>query len=79
MEILDQNSFSLIAGGNAVFVAMGVGVSTYVGTATLINATQTLNQFGHAVGEQVFNLTHPDPLGQMVYPTVALVENSEQK
>lgn len=61
-----------------MFVAVGVVISTYAGAATL-NATQTLNQFGHNIGEQVFNSTHPDPLGQMVYPTVALVENSEQK
>lgn len=79
MDILDQDVISKVAGGNAVYVAVGVGISTYAGACTLINSTHTLNNFGHTVGEQVFNSTHPDQLGQMVYPVVVIVENSEPK
>lgn len=79
MDILERNELLMIAGGNPILVAIDVGISTYAGTATIINATQTLNQSGHALGEHIFNATHPDLLGQMVYPAVVLVENSDQK
>ncbi|MCS5711651.1 hypothetical protein [Candidatus Berkiella aquae] len=79
MDILDQDLLSMVSAGNAIFIAIGAGVSTYVGTATIINATQTLNQFGHALGEQIFNATQPDQLGQMVYPANIVIENSASK
>lgn len=79
MDILDHDLISMVTGGNAVYVAIGVGISTFAGAATIINTTHTLNNFGHTVGEQVFNSTHPDQLGQMVYPVVVIVDNSEPK
>jgi hypothetical protein len=77
MDIINSNELSHINGGNFVYVAIGTGVTTYIGAASIVSATQTLNQFGHAIGEQVFNSTHPDQLGQMVYPVVVIIDHSE--
>jgi hypothetical protein len=77
MDIVKPNELLKVTGGNAVFVAIGVGISTYAGACTLIKSTQTLNDFGHTLGEQVFNSTHPDQLGQMVYQVDIIVESSD--
>ncbi|MFO1259099.1 MAG: hypothetical protein U1E78_11910 [Gammaproteobacteria bacterium] len=35
--------------------------------AAIITASQVYDDFGARIGENIFNATHPDPLGQMVY------------
>ncbi len=67
MHILNHNETLTISAGNPVYVAVGVGIGTYAGGATLISTTQVLNDFGRSVGEYIYNTYHPDPLGQMVY------------
>lgn len=67
MRILTHSVLNKISGGNPFFVAVGVGAATYAGAATIISSTQTLSGFGQNVGEAIFNATHPDQLGQMIY------------
>ena len=66
MHQLEKSHFIEISCGN-VAVAAGAGVAIYTGAAALIDSTQTLVEFGQNVGEHLFNLTHPDQLGQMIY------------
>lgn len=68
MEILNQTDVNFISGGNPIFVALGAGVAVYIGTAKLVTATHALTDLGHTVGEQVYNSTHSDQLGPMIYP-----------
>lgn len=67
MHNLNKTDLLTISGANPAYVAIGAGVATYVGGATLIDATNTLNDFGRNLGEQLYNATHPDQLGQTVY------------
>ena len=57
----------LISGGNPG-VAVAVGASVITGTAAVIEAGKTLVEFGHNVGEAIYNKVNPDDnLGKMVY------------
>ena len=57
----------LISGGNpAAGVAVAVAVTT--GTAAVIEAGKTFVEFGHDIGEAIFNNKHPkDNLGKMEF------------
>lgn len=68
MNILDQSQLSIISAGNAWIIAATTSVTVYSAAGGIINTTQTLNAFGHTIGEQTYNLLNPDPLGQMIYP-----------
>lgn len=67
MFVLNQTDLYFIAGANVIIVATQAALGTYAAAATLIKATQTLNEFGHTLGERVFNRTHKDVLGQMEF------------
>ena len=57
----------LISGGNPG-VAVAVGASIVTGTAAVIEAGKSLVEFGHNVGEAIYNKVNPnDNLGKMVY------------
>ncbi len=71
MYTLNLIDLYIVSGGNPILTAVAIGASTYVGAATLVNATQTLNDFGRTIGERVYNNTHPNPLGKMVYTAQA--------
>ena len=66
MYILQSNQLHKISGGNP-YAAVGIAVGTYVGIADIIDSTVIYNNIGSQVGETVFNLVNPNPLGVMIY------------
>lgn len=77
MELIDKN-LQWIAGGNPIVNGIITATMVYVGGVKIINesiiykvvkATEDYNHFGRFLGKCAFNLTNPDPLGKMVYPT----------
>ncbi len=35
--------------------------------ASIVDSTEIYVRLGHQIGEQLFNVTHPNPLGKMIY------------
>ncbi|MBS0288299.1 MAG: hypothetical protein JSR17_13465 [Proteobacteria bacterium] len=76
MELNQQQIENVSAGSvKNIIEAVGMAVQVYEGTAFIFDASQSslvqstaiYVNLGHQIGEQVFNITHPNPLGQMVY------------
>ncbi len=77
--LLAQEQLHMVAAGAAtktVFEALSLAAQIYEGGALiidvsmspLIQSTHIYTKLGQQLGEQMFNITHPNPLGQMIYP-----------
>jgi ethanolamine utilization microcompartment shell protein EutL len=75
---LEAGEINAVCGGNSskqILEAIGVAVQIYEGVhiilhsnqASLFEATEIYARVGSRMGEALFNLMHPYPLGKMIY------------
>ena len=68
MQLISINEKAEVNGG---FTHIIRGLQTYATVfgfpAVIIGAINEYDDFGSKLGQQVFDATNPDPLGQMVY------------
>lgn len=76
--LLQECELQIVSGGiaaNKVVEAILVGTQIYEGAAvafdqsesSILLSTQVYANFGRELGEQIFNIAHPNPLGKMIY------------
>ena len=58
--------------------AILTGVEVFTAPANIAESAGTYGQWGSAVGEAAFNVTHPDPLGQMTYTAADFSSSSDK-
>jgi len=80
MKLLNNNETKYICGATFLSTITGalVAVEVYNAPASIAQNTGTYNQWGSAVGEAIFNVTHPDPLGQMTYTAADFAPAAEK-
>lgn len=77
MELNEQH-IKYVSGGigaKSIVEAVSIAIQVYengslvidASQASIIDSTEVYIKLGHQIGEQMFNITHPDPLGKMVY------------
>ncbi len=76
MELSIHQTKNIAAGvaAKSVIEAITIGIQVYDGASAIfdqsqstVHATQIYSQLGTKLSEHIFNITHPDPLGKMVY------------
>ena len=77
MELNLQQTQCVAAGlaPKNVIEAVSIAIQVYGGAAgilddsqySFIQATEIYAKLGRQLGEHIFDLTHPDPLGKMIY------------
>lgn len=67
MEILSNDAVKKIAGGDTPLVVVNVNIDVSDSAEAILQAKKILNEFGKSLGEFIFNITHPDPVGKMSY------------
>ena len=77
MELNEQH-IKHVSGGIAaknIVEALSIAIQVYengslvidASQASIIDSTDVYVKLGHQIGEQMFNITHPNPLGKMIY------------